>query len=397
MNKTIGQVVLLGFTLLFVGACHAPVRRTKAEMFPLMYEEKPLTIFVAPPINSTTAADAREYYATAIPQPLAFAGFYVIPVDISAELLRSQGIYDTELIIDQPLERFYEYFGADAVLFTHIKHWDKSYLVIASNLTVEIEATLRSTKTNRTLWGYSGTIVADLSGQSSSGNPIVDLIAKAVITSINTAAADYVPYAQLATTKLLQSVPFGQYHLRSSQDGGDIYVDMGYTPPAPVAHPESVPVAAAPVVEEPATPAITPVQVEDQTRSPITSETGTVPKFESESPRAGVAQGGTTGRTPNRGKSAIMDAVMPRSFGVRVYQMNNEVFVAAVARGSAAEAAGLVAGDRITFCNGTPVGRRLFEVLRQLNEFATHDAGTVELSWVGKNGSNSALISWGQI
>jgi len=209
-----------------LGGCASPVVVTKAEKFSGMYTEKPLTIFVLPPLNSTTAVDAKEYYATAIPQPLAFAGFYVLPMEITGELLKSQGLYDTELLVDQPLNRFHEYFGADAVLFTHIKKWDKAYAVLAANLTVTIDAKLKSTKTNRVLWEYSGTIVADLSGQTSTGNLLVDLVAKAVITGINTAAADYVPYAQLATAQLMQSVPFGKYHARSEKDGQDKILDQ---------------------------------------------------------------------------------------------------------------------------------------------------------------------------
>ena len=150
---------------MFSGGCVTVPKAIKAEKFPLMYEEDPLTIFVLPPINSTTAADAKEYYSTAIPQPLAFAGFYVLPMELTGEMLQGQGLYDSELLINQPLERFGEYFGADAVLFTEIKKWDKVYAVLAANLTVTIDAYLKSTKTNQLLWEYSGTIVADLSGQ----------------------------------------------------------------------------------------------------------------------------------------------------------------------------------------------------------------------------------------
>lgn len=220
MKRTTLAVILPLAAILLLAGCSTPMV-TKADKFPLMYQEKPLTILVLPPINSTTAADAKEYYSTAVPQPLAYAGFYVLPMEVTGDILKAQGIYDTEMIIDQPLGKFGEYFGADAVLFTHIKKWDKSYMVFASTLTVSIEAKLKSTKTNKELWAYSGTIVADLSGQSSSGNPLVDLIAKTIITGVNTAAADYVPYAQLATTQLLQSVPVGKYHNRSGQDGQD--------------------------------------------------------------------------------------------------------------------------------------------------------------------------------
>jgi hypothetical protein len=222
------SILALGAAAILLGGCVAPVLVTKVQKFPRMYEEKPVTIFVMPPINSTTAADAKEYYTTAIPQPLAFAGFYVLPVELTGDLLKSQGLYDTELLVNQPLNRFAEYFGADAVLFTHIKKWDKAYAVLAATLTVTIDAKLKSTTSNEVLWEYSGTIVADLSGQTSTGNPLVDLVARAIITGINTAASDYVPYAQLATTQLLQTVPFGKYHARSGQDGQDRLVDQGH-------------------------------------------------------------------------------------------------------------------------------------------------------------------------
>ena len=217
--------ILCCLTLSVFSGCAVPMV-TKSAKFPQMYGERPTTILVLPPLNSTTAADAKEYYSTTIAQPLAFAGFYVIPIGITGEILKSQGLYDTEILINQPLDRFGEYFGADAVLFTHIKKWDKSYMVLASNLTVTIEAQLKSTKTNEILWAYTGTIVADLTAQSSSGNPLIDLVAQVVGTAIATAAADYVPYAQLANTQMLQSIPFGKYHNRSGQDREDKIVDL---------------------------------------------------------------------------------------------------------------------------------------------------------------------------
>jgi hypothetical protein len=224
--KRLTLVFLAAFGIGFFGGCATPMV-TKADKFPLMYSERPTTIFVMPPINNTTAADAKEYYSTTIAEPLALSGFYVIPMEITGELLKAQGIYDTEMIGDQPLGRFHEYFGADAVLFTQIQKWDKSYMVLASNLTVTVDAKLKSTITDKVLWEYSGTIVADLSGSnSSSGNPLADLIAKAIVTAVTTATADYVPYARLANQRLLLSVPFGKYHIRGGQDGQEKIVDL---------------------------------------------------------------------------------------------------------------------------------------------------------------------------
>jgi hypothetical protein len=216
------------FVLVGIGlsaGCAGP-QITKAAKFPLMYEEKPRTILVLPPINGTTAADAKGYYATTISAPLAFSGFYVFPIEVTDDILKSQGLYDTEMIGDQPLDKFGQFFGADAVLFTHIKKWNKSYLVISSTLTVSVDAKLKSTKTNRILWEYSGTIVANLSGNSSGGG-IAGIVAGVIVTAVNSAAADYVPYARLANVQMLQSMPVGGYHARTGQDGDDKILDRG--------------------------------------------------------------------------------------------------------------------------------------------------------------------------
>lgn len=215
--------VLVGIAL--SAGCAGP-QITKAAKFPLMYEEKPRTILVLPPINGTTAADAKGYYATTISAPLAFSGFYVFPIEVTDDILKSQGLYDTEVIGDQPLDKFGQFFGADAVLFTHIKKWNKSYLVISSTLTVSVDAKLKSTKTNRILWEYSGTIVANLSGNSSGGG-IAGIVAGVIVTAVNSAAADYVPYARLANVQMLQSMPVGGYHARNGQDGDDKILDRG--------------------------------------------------------------------------------------------------------------------------------------------------------------------------
>src|SRR4030067_3610572 len=95
---------------------------TKGEKFPLLYEEAPSAILVLPPINQTTAANAKEYYSTTIQEPLSFTGYYGFPYEVTTEILKMEGIYDTELLKQLSLQKFREYFGADAVLFTTIKN-----------------------------------------------------------------------------------------------------------------------------------------------------------------------------------------------------------------------------------------------------------------------------------
>src|SRR4030043_255145 len=104
-----------GFCLimvLFLAGC-GPKMVAKINKFPHMYEEMPASILILPPMNETTAADAKEYYSTTIQEPLSFSGYYVFPFEVTAEILKMEGLYDTELIRNTPLPKFREYFGAE--------------------------------------------------------------------------------------------------------------------------------------------------------------------------------------------------------------------------------------------------------------------------------------------
>ncbi len=217
MNKF--KLMIMGALVLLVTGCVSPNLVTKAQEFPEMYNEQPRSLLVMPPINLSTAADAKDYYATTVEMPLAFHGYYTFPYELTTEILKQEGIYDSELVYDMPLDKFHEYFGADAVLFTKIKKWDTSYAVIASSLTVSIDAEIKSTKTSQTLWKYTGTVVVDLSGGNTGGG-IAGLIAKAIVTAVSTAAADYTTYARQANSRFIGTVPVGPYHPLYMKDQG---------------------------------------------------------------------------------------------------------------------------------------------------------------------------------
>lgn len=204
------QRMLLVLAMLVLTGCAKQPMSTKAELFPLMYDNEVRSILVLPPINESTAADAPLYYSTTIQEPLVGSGYYVVPYEISADILARESITDGQQIYDMPLQSFKDFFGADAVLFTRIKKWDTAYVVIASTLTVAVECELKSTKTSESLWNYSGTVVIDLTGHNTAGG-LGGLIAQVVITAINTAAADYVPYAKQANYYALSAMPAGPY------------------------------------------------------------------------------------------------------------------------------------------------------------------------------------------
>lgn len=226
VRKSRGAAVILLAFLTLVGCAQ---RTTKLAEFPKMYEEKPHSILILPPINESTDAEAKDYYSTTIPIPMIFHGYYVFPYELTSEILKQEGIYDSELLRDLPLEKFREYFGADAVMFTTIKKWDLQYIVISSSLTVSIDCEIKSTHTSETLWNYSGTVVVDLSGSNNGGGGLAGLIVKIAVTAANSAAADYVQYARVANGMAVAALPYGRYHPLYGQDKEQMIIDQ--TPP----------------------------------------------------------------------------------------------------------------------------------------------------------------------
>ena len=123
--------LFLGYLTITLSGCATFV--TKEEFAPEMYNEHPLSILVLPPINNSTAADAKEYYATTVAEPLTNSGYYVFPMEVVYDMLQQEGLYDTETMTDIPVEKFKQYFGADAVLYVTIQEWDTQYLLTSGH------------------------------------------------------------------------------------------------------------------------------------------------------------------------------------------------------------------------------------------------------------------------
>jgi len=208
-NKAVFLPIFI-FLIVLISAC-APTKIAKKDAFPEMYNERPLSILVLPPINVTTAADAKEYYLTTIAEPISYAGYYIFPIEVTSDILKSVGLFDTEIVSELHLQKFKEFFGADAVLFVKIVKWDTNYAVLAGNVTVGVECVLKSTTTSKNLWQYDGIVVVDTTSRSSGGG-LFGLVVNVVATAIATAKTDYVPIARRVNYLVIRSMPYGKYH-----------------------------------------------------------------------------------------------------------------------------------------------------------------------------------------
>ncbi len=206
------KYIILSFVTLLMSSCAEQV--TRLAQYPKMYEEKPLTIAVMPPINQTNFVEAKDYFYTTLYAPLCEKGYYVYSPMMTMEMFQSESAYDAEQFIEADLSQFRNVLGADAAMFTIIKSWKRNK--VGGSLTAGVEYILRSTKTGETLYKREGLISVDTSINVGSGG--FGALASLVATAINTAATDKVIAGRRCTVFVLSDMPEGKYGTKFDQD-----------------------------------------------------------------------------------------------------------------------------------------------------------------------------------
>ena len=197
-NSSILILLLLGL----VGCQTIPQKKE-----PKTLPETITSILVLPPINQSTSADAPDYYISTVLEPVVGRGYYVLPIEITTELLKQEGIQDGAQVAKVDPKKFRSLFGADAVLFVTIQEWDTAYYVLGGHVSVSLGFRLVSTASGNTLWEKQGRFVQDTTNSDQGGG----LVGAIINTAIKTALQDYIPVAQRANTSLLIKLPEGKY------------------------------------------------------------------------------------------------------------------------------------------------------------------------------------------
>ena len=208
------KIIALACILMTLASCSTTVK-TLADQYPLMYEEKPLSIAIMPPINKTTHVEAKDFFYTTLYLPLCEKGYYVYSPYLTMEMFQQESAYDAEMFIEGNLAPFKNVLGADAVMFTIIKDWRRNN--VGGALSVNIEYLLRSTKTGETLYTKEGDITVDTSVNGGGGGfgALVGLIA----TAVNTAVTDKVVAGRKCNAFVLTDMPAGKYSSLYGKDG----------------------------------------------------------------------------------------------------------------------------------------------------------------------------------
>ena len=201
--------------LCMLSSCSLLTNTTREAAYPKMYEEKPTTILVMPPINNTNAVEAKDYFYTSLAQPLSEKGYYVLSPFLAMNVLQEESAYDSELFIDANLKPFNTIFGADVALFTIINKWSK--VTLGNMISVDIEYIFKSTKTNEVLFSRKGVINVDTS-INSGGNSAMSALIDMVASAVNTALTDKVIAARRCNVYVLKDLPSGVYSPLFGQD-----------------------------------------------------------------------------------------------------------------------------------------------------------------------------------
>lgn len=220
MSRMIRLGVLLPVMLLAVTGCALSHKRTDMNAF---NAHRPRSILVVPVVNETTELSAPGVFMSTLTAPLAERGYYVFPVYLTEMLFRDLGLSEAGHIHQLPPQRFYDLFGADAVLFVTIKDWSTKYIVINSSVVVSMHYQLKDTRTGEVLWERDGGAVHS-SGGAAGGNPLAMLVVAAVSAAVNAVATDYRPLARQANGLVFlppKGLPAGPYHPAYQMDGAE--------------------------------------------------------------------------------------------------------------------------------------------------------------------------------
>lgn len=206
MTCPMKRLIIFAFTCCLLSSCGVYSTVTRESQYSKMYEEKPVTLLVMPPINNSTNVEAKDLLYTSISRPLVEAGYYVISPLLAMDIFKAESGYDAEMFFDAPLNIFNNYFGADAVVFSVIDSWTKNGMGIQT----KIRYVIKSAYTNEILFDRSCDLYLDLSVNSGTGGllgALVDLTA----SLITTAATDHIVAARKANYFIMRDIPRGKY------------------------------------------------------------------------------------------------------------------------------------------------------------------------------------------
>lgn len=173
---------------------------------------KPASILVLPPVNDSPEVQATASMLSHATYPLAEAGYYVMPVTLTTETFRQNGMEIAADIHEIPRGKLQEIFGADAALYIKVTRYGTTYMVISSASVVSAQAQLVDLRTGDMLWSGQATASSEEGNNNSGGlaGMLITALVKQIMNSVTDASHNV---AGITTSRLLTAgQPGGLLH-----------------------------------------------------------------------------------------------------------------------------------------------------------------------------------------
>ena len=210
------RVVLVGALLasLLLGACATKPPKD----YSAFQRARPASILVLPPVNESPDIKATPAVWASVTRPLAEAGYYVVPVTLTDETFKQNGVttsYDAQQI---PADKLRQFFGADAALYLTVSEYGSSYHILVSETAVRVNAKLVDLRDGALLW--EGSARASSAEQQGQSQGLLGLLVTALVNQIigSTTDAAY-GYAGTADARLISGPEGVLYGPRSPKSG----------------------------------------------------------------------------------------------------------------------------------------------------------------------------------
>ena len=199
MTRRLSVACLAAAGALLVGCATKPSPYNYAAF----QKARPASLLVLPPVNETPDVKATPGVWAHATQPLAEAGYYVLPVTLVDETLRGNGIQTANDAHAIPYPKLREVFGSDAAVYIKISRYGTSYKIVDSETRVDVQARIVDLRSGELLW--EGAAFATSAEQSQSNQAgLVGLLVAAVVKQIVGTATDAAfNYAGVANARLL--------------------------------------------------------------------------------------------------------------------------------------------------------------------------------------------------
>lgn len=223
MLKFISLKLLSAVSVLCVlTACAAPTQHTDYTAF---RKSQPRSILVLPPLNETSDVKATLGMLSQMTLPLAESGYYVMPVALTEETFKHNGLTMPADIQQVAPAKLREIFGADTALYTTVTQYGSVYGVVDSTTVVAATARLVDLRTGDVLWQGTGRATGKETGFNVNvGSGLFVMLAQAAIKQVaHTLSDESYDVAGLASRRLLSAgQPDGMlYGPRSPKHGTD--------------------------------------------------------------------------------------------------------------------------------------------------------------------------------